>query len=113
MKTRSKITLLLFALSLLAGMLFGCAAADPTTPPAEQGTQTIAPTDPASLTAQEAEQIALAHAGLTADQVTGLHTAYELDDGTPGYEIDFRHGNTEYDYTIHAKTGEILEWDKE
>ena len=42
-----------------------------------------------------------------------VKTAYELDDGTPGYEIDFRHGNTEYDYTIHAKTGEILEWDKE
>ena len=100
MKTRSKITLLLFALSLLAGALFGCA------PGAQSGT---AP----QLTQQEAQDIALDHAGLTTDQVSGMHTTYELDDGTPEYEIEFRHDDTEYDYTVHAETGAILSWDKE
>lgn len=107
MKTRSKITSILFILSLLAGMLLGCEATQPQAPAAKR-TPTTAPT---SLTAQEATDIALAHAGLTADQVTVLHASYELDDGTPEYEVEFRHSDTGYDYTIHAETGKVLSWD--
>ena len=64
-----------------------------------------------SLTKEDAEAIALEHAGLTADQVVGLRTKYEIDDGVPVYEIDFHVDRIEYDYTIHAETGEILEWE--
>lgn len=65
----------------------------------------------AKLTKEDAEAIALEHAGLTADQVVGLRTKYEIDDGIPVYEIDFHVDRIEYDYTIHAETGEILEWE--
>lgn len=63
------------------------------------------------ITQEEAETIALEHAGLTADQVTGLRTDYEVDDGVPEYEVEFHVERTEYDYTIHAETGKILSYD--
>lgn len=66
---------------------------------------------PALLTDEEAAAIALEHAGVSADQVTGLRISYELDDGIPEYDVEFFFDRMEYDYTIHAETGEILSFD--
>lgn len=66
-----------------------------------------------TLTSEEAQNIALKHAGLTADQVTALHTQYEIERGIPQYDVEFRQGNWEYDYEIHADTGEILSFSKD
>lgn len=104
MKTRSKIGLLI-ALSLLAGMFFGCTAGG-------DRSQAGAATTSDRLTKEEAENAALAHAGLSRDQVRFSRTEYELDDGRPEYEIEFHFENTEYDYTVHADTGQILSWEK-
>ena len=65
----------------------------------------------ALLTEEEAAAIALEHARLTAEQVTGLLVRYELDDRVPEYEVDFRVDRMEYEYTIHAETGEILSFE--
>ncbi len=65
------------------------------------------------LTAQEAEAIALAHAGLAAEQVTFSRSEFDKDDGAVQWEVEFRHEDWEYDYTVHAETGAILEWSKE
>ena len=67
----------------------------------------------AALTPAEAEAIALEHAGFTAEQVRFRHTEYEIDDGIPEYEIEFTQDLWEYDYTIHAETGEILSYDRD
>lgn len=83
--------------------LAGCAASQ-----SEAGGQV-----PQRLTGGDAQTVALEHAELTADQVTGLRTEYDLDDGIPQYEVEFRYGDYEYDYTIHAETGKILSRDKE
>lgn len=72
------------------------------------GGTTAAPT----VSQDNATAIALDHAGLTADAVEGLRVEYEVDDGIPRYEIEFRQGATEYDYDIHAETGQILSYDK-
>ena len=74
---------------------------------------TVSPTIEAAriITENEAQSIALKHAGFTADQVTGLRTVYEIDDRVPEYEVEFWVDRTEYDYTIHAETGEILSYD--
>jgi len=77
---------------------------DGKTPAAEASGQT-------GMTQQQAEVIALEHAGFTAEQVTGLHSSYEIDDGIPAYEIEFAANGKEYDYNIHAETGEILSFD--
>ena len=67
----------------------------------------------AVLTESEAREIALTHAGFTADQVTNLHVHFDVDDGVPEYEVGFFQNGWEYDYTIHADTGDILEYDKD
>ena len=38
---------------------------------------------------------------------------FDNDDGVPVYEIEMRSGRVEYDLTIHAKTGKILEYDQD
>ena len=65
----------------------------------------------AALTQTEAEEIALLQAGFKADQVTGLHSEFDVDDGIPEYEVEFFQDGWEYDYTIHADTGEVLSYD--
>lgn len=65
------------------------------------------------LTREQAQEIALKHAGLTKDQVSRLQVEFDYDDGRPEYSVEFRHNGWEYDYEIHAQTGKILDWDKE
>lgn len=60
-----------------------------------------------------AKNIALKHAGLSSDSVTFTKAKLENDDGISVYEIEFRQGRMEYDYTIDAAKGTILEWDKD
>ena len=67
----------------------------------------------AAITAEQAQQIALEHAGFTADQVKFLRTDYEIDDGVPQYEVEFHQDRWEYDYEINAETGAILSYDKD
>ncbi len=78
------------------------------TPPESQPTQPAA-----KLTAENAKALALAHAGLTEQQVNGLRAEYDRDDGIPVFEVEFYADGYEYDYDIHAETGVILSWDKE
>lgn len=71
----------------------------------------VSPT-PASITEEEARQIALAHAGLSADQVTFLKSKLDFDDGRRTYDIEFYTANyEEYDYEIDVATGEIVSYD--
>ena len=65
------------------------------------------------LTEEEVQKIALEEAGLFADQVTGLRTQYEVDDGVPQFDVSFYEGDWEYEFEIHAETGKILSYDKE
>lgn len=61
----------------------------------------------------EAQSAALAHAGLTASDVQGLHTKLDDDDHAPVYEVEFTSGGYEYEYDVDAVTGAILHADKE
>ena len=84
-------------------------AATSTQPPAAP-----APADPEELISpEESLEIALAKAGFTADQVSRLRTEFEYDDRIPQYEVSFREGRWEYEFQIHAETGEILSWEKD
>lgn len=66
-----------------------------------------------ALTLEDAQNIALKHAGFSADQVMALHAEYEIEHGIPQYDVEFRHGYWEYDYEIHADTGDILSYSKD
>lgn len=59
----------------------------------------------------QAKAIAVAHAGLSMSDVTFSKAKLDWDDGYTVYEVEFYYGATEYDYTIDAYTGTILEYD--
>lgn len=65
------------------------------------------------ITPEEALSIALAHAGFTAEQVKYLQTEFEIDDRIPQYDVNFHEGYWEYEYEIHAETGEILSFERD
>ena len=67
----------------------------------------------ASITVEEARNIALSNANLSADLVQFLRTETEYDDGILVYEVDFTYNNYEYDYKINANTGEIISYDRD
>jgi len=58
-----------------------------------------------------AKEIALNHANLNKSDVRFAKAELENDDGGVEYEIEFYSGQTEYDYTIDAVSGNIIEYD--
>ena len=65
-----------------------------------------------SITEAEAKAAALAHAGLTEDQVTFAWTELDWDDGRRVYDVEFYTSDyKEYDYEIDASTGEVVSYD--
>lgn len=65
------------------------------------------------LSAEQAQNAALTHAGLTSDQVTGMRSELDRDDGRQLYEVEFYSGATEYDYEIDAYSGEVISYSAE
>lgn len=61
---------------------------------------------------EAAKAAALKHAGLSADQVTGLTAKLDWDDGQRVYEVDFWQGSTEYEYEINAD-GTVRQYESE
>lgn len=80
-------------------------------PPVSAAVPTDAVSDP--ITKEGAEKIALDSLGLAKDQVKGLRTEYEIDDGTGQYDVQFLSGGWKYEFEIHAETGRILSFDKD
>ena len=62
---------------------------------------------------QRACQLALSHAGVGGNQVTGLNWEMDLDDGLMIYEVEFYAGALEYEYKLDALTGDAVEWELE
>lgn len=60
-----------------------------------------------------ARDAALAHAGVTLDQVWDLDVDDDLDDHTPKYEVEFKAGGMEYEYEIDAYSGAVLNVEKD
>ena len=60
---------------------------------------------------QAAQDAALAHAGVSAQNVSFVRTKLDWDDGRWQYEVEFYDQGTEYDYSIDAVTGEVLGYD--
>lgn len=58
-----------------------------------------------------AKEIALKEAGFTADEVTFKKAKFDHDDGYRLYEIEFIKGTTEYEYSINAANGTVIDFD--
>lgn len=68
---------------------------------------------PGNISVDSAKQIAVEHAGLSIDQVQFSKAKLENDDGKMEYDIEFYHSNIEYEYSIDAVSGQILEYDSD
>ena len=123
---------LVAALALLLPVLAGCRSTQnaatpnyttetpqpmqttPITPATAPATQTLAPTLPETkLTRDEAISIALKNAGLTREEIQDLDVELDRDDGVLHYDVDFEAGGYDYEYEIHATSGNILRSQKE
>ena len=62
-----------------------------------------------SISADEAWSIALEDAGVQVDNVKVTDSKLDNENGIPAYELEFNDGEKEYEYTIDAATGDILE----
>ena len=66
-----------------------------------------------NISLDKAQEIALSHAGLSADQVTFVKVKMDFDDGIQKYEIEFYYNYREYSYEIDANTGNILSYEQD
>jgi len=65
------------------------------------------------ISVDKAKSIATQRAGLSMSAVTFEQASLEMDDGIMVYEIEFYHGSKEYECTINAETGTIIEYDED
>ncbi len=61
----------------------------------------------------KAKSIALAHAGVTESDASQIICKFDFDDGHAEYEVEWKIGRMEYEYTISATDGTIWEHDVE
>ena len=67
----------------------------------------------ADIGSEAALAAALSHAGVSQDQVYDLEVKREYDDGRLEYEIEFKTGGWEFEYTISAADGTILDYERD
>lgn len=65
------------------------------------------------ITPEEANRIALDHAGVAAADAIFDRTERDFDNGIYHYEVEFHVGYTEYEYDIHAENGSVLSFEKD
>src|SRR5690625_680624 len=71
------------------------------------------PATPTYISADEAKQIALNHAGVSEANADIEKVEFDTDDGIPYYEVEFEVGDDDYEYEIHAISGTILDYDQD
>lgn len=63
---------------------------------------------------EKAKEIALNHAGYEKSEVSFIKAKLDRDNGRYEYEIEFiADGNLEYDYSINAVNGKIVDFDRD
>ena len=65
------------------------------------------------ITRSEAKEIALDDAGVKSSDAVFLKAELDWDDGVAHYDVEFYSKGVEYDYEINAKTGKIIESDRD
>lgn len=82
-------------------------------------TPSTAPSTPAQSSKSEyigldkARSVALQRAGVSSADVRWEESDFDLDDGVPVYELEFRAKGYEYSCDVHAVTGAVLDYDVE
>lgn len=64
-------------------------------------------------TLEEAKNIAFKHAGIDGANAVFDDQEFDIDDGVPHFELEFKLDGVEYEYSIHALTGEVLKFEQD
>ena len=107
-----KVCLILCAV-LLMTMLGACSERSVGVIGGADGPTAVFVTDGSVITAEQAQQAALAHAGLAASEVHFHETKLDADDGVLHYDVEFHRGAAEYEYEVRAADGKILSFETE
>ena len=75
--------------------------------------QSAQPAAPTTISVDKAKETAAGHAGLKVADVTFSKAKLDNDDGRLEYEIEFFRDGVEYEYTIDAASGSVLEWESD
>ncbi|MBQ7302119.1 MAG: PepSY domain-containing protein [Clostridia bacterium] len=88
---------------------------DAKAPPAAAQTQPsqTQPSEPPKVDKDDAKQTALDHAGVKEEQAQNHRCELDEEGNKPVYEVEFKHGDYEYEYKIDAHTGEIVHSEKD
>lgn len=78
---------------------------------AKPAAKSTAPVMTGYLPRGDAIQIALDHAGVAQADICDLSCKLEEENGVMIYQVEFEHGQYEYEYEIDAKSGKILDVD--
>lgn len=78
-----------------------------------EASATATPSQTSVITAAQAKEAALNHAGISAAGATFVKVELDQDDGEQVYEVKFCVGTTEYDYEINALTGSVIHYESE
>ena len=62
---------------------------------------------------EKAKEIALEKAGVKVEDTLFINAHLDRDDGRVEYDVEFQSGNTEYEVSVDAVTGEINEFSSE
>ena len=65
------------------------------------------------MTLDEAKNIAFKHAGIDGANAVFDDQDFDIDDGVPHFELEFKLDGVEYEYDIHAITGEVLNFERD
>lgn len=79
----------------------------------EQVTSSGTASSQAYIGTDAAKAAALAHAGLTAGDISGFRCEMDYEHGVMVYELEFLAGVCEYEYDINALTGEVITSERE
>lgn len=85
----------------------------PTAEPTNAPNPTPKPSQSVYIGNERAKQIALSHAGMSESEITNLKVKFDYDDGIAVYEVEFETLRYEYDYEIDARSGAIIEYDRD
>lgn len=68
---------------------------------------------PSYISLERAKEIAKSHAGLSGASVDYDDEDFDIEDGVPVYEIEFEYNDVDYEFVIHAISGQVLEYDRD
>ena len=105
--TMKKSIILMIALLLISLLMFTGCSEEQTTD--DTPTQEVTQADEITLSEEEATAIALENAGIQQTAANNLTVTADALDGVDVYVVAFDWSGFDYQYTINAATGEIIE----